>query len=482
MLRLSDGRLRMSGPTWVQYNADGSLDTTFSATATKWPDLASPMPVHGAFDPDGKLILAGTSEVIENGSGTSKEVVARIGRDDVALGNDGVLWVDGTAASDTITISPLGASARLVRNGVTTDFTKPITLIQLALGSGNDVGTITLDVPSVVSGGAGNDSITTAGGNDTIVDSAGNDTILTGGGDDRITDTSGTDSIVTGGGKDLVILCTVTNDPDPEIPSTVASVTAATVSTGDGNDTVIAGGNVTADLGDGNDTFSTPGRRGVADNDRFTVNGGNGNDTVSGSPNADLILGGAGDDLLYGLAGNDTIYGNDGNDWIDGGTGDDSVYGNANSDTIYGGDGDDRVAGNGGNDHLCGGALNGDDSGPDGNDRIYGGAGNDALSGDYYHKLRDWEAPRYPAGMTIRSAAQPGNDWLDGGTGNDTLMGGAGDDVLIGGGGNDYLDAGDGNDRLYAIDNAPDTLLGGAGTNRGQFDDILDTVTDVIPM
>jgi uncharacterized delta-60 repeat protein len=469
-LLLADGKIRVAGPTWVQYNADGTPDPVGTKT-TQFPAAVTVDP-EAAFDPNGKVIISGRTV-----NGYS---IVRFGRDDVALGNDGTLWVDGTVGDDTISISPLNASARLVRNGVTTDFTKTVKSVQLDLQSGNDVGTISLDVAAVVFGGAGNDSITTAGGNDTISDSSGNDTIITGDGNDSVTDTNGRDSIVTGAGDDHVILGVVTKDLDPEIPPVIASVTAATVNTGAGDDTVVGGGRIQVSLGDGDDTLAPPAGVGTRALDQFNVDGGDGNDQITGSPNADSILGGAGNDVIYGQAGNDTIYGNDGKDWVDGGDGNDSLYGNANPDTIYGGYGDDRVAGNGGNDHLTGGALGGDD-GPDGNDRLYGGNGSDALSGDYYHKVRPWELSRW-GGLTIRSSSQPGNDWLDGGAGNDTIMAIGGNDTLICGGGKDYLDGGSGNDIFYARDGAADTLVGGAGTNRGTFDDLLDSVTEISPI
>ena len=179
MLGLSDGRIRVAGPTWVQYNADGTRDSTFGTKKTQFPDQTSPTSGEpGAFGPDGKLIVA--ARYLNTGGNSTQFAVARFGRDNVALGSDGVLWVDGSSGNDTITISPLNGSARLVRNGVTTDFTKSVTLIQLALGSGGDLGTVSLNVPVRGEGGSGNDSITTAGGNDTISDSGGDDTILTG--------------------------------------------------------------------------------------------------------------------------------------------------------------------------------------------------------------------------------------------------------------------------------------------------------------
>ena len=62
------------------------------------------------------------------------------------------------------------------------------------------------------------------------------------------------------------------------------------------------------------------------------------------------------------------------------------------------------------------------------------------------------------------TAAESGDDFLDGRAGNDTLIGGAGQDTLNGGAGNDRLLGGDGDDWLEG-DDGNDTLVGGAGND-----------------
>jgi Ca2+-binding RTX toxin-like protein len=455
MLLLSDGRIRVAGSTWVQYHADGTPDSTFGAKRTRFPSqtnrTGSDKP--GAFDPDGKLVLAARYRD-SGGDGDLQFAVIRIGRDDVVLGNDGTLWVDGTGGDDTITISPLNGSARLVRNGVTTDFDRPVTSIQLDLSSGNDVGSVSLDVPVSVQGGSGNDSITTAGGNDTILDSSGDDTIITGDGDDSVTDMNGSNSITTGAGNDLVVLCVATGEFG--IPPVVTSVIAATVATGDGDDTVVAGGDVVASLGDGNDTF-----RPFATNldarpgDRFNVDGGNGHDHLSGSPNSDSIMGGAG---------NDTIQGFHGDDAIDSGDGDDHVEASFGHDTIHGGSGADRIHAGYGNNLVFAG---------DGDDYIQSGTGNDTIWGEIGYD-------------TIKAGL--GDDYLNGGAGKDRLFGQQGNDVIYagrnndcidGGPGRDLLKGGDGNDKLWDRDGEIDSLFGNIGDDVARVDDLLDILLDV---
>lgn len=90
---------------------------------------------------------------------------------------------------------------------------------------------------------------------------------------------------------------------------------------------------------------------------------------------------------------------------IDGAGGDDTISTGSVDDTIIGGEGNDSISGNGGNDSLLGG--NGLDTlnGGTGNDTLDGGAGVDDLNGD-------------GGDDSIRTAA---GDVANGGTGNDTI-------------------------------------------------------------
>ncbi len=67
-----------------------------------------------------------------------------------------------------------------------------------------------------------------------------------------------------------------------------------------------------------------------------------------------------------------------------------------------------------------------------------------------------------------------GNDTLIGLGGNDALIGNAGDDSLLGGSGDDYLEGGDGNDTLHGAAGA-DILAGGPGT-----DSAIDPASDLL--
>jgi Ca2+-binding RTX toxin-like protein len=118
----------------------------------------------------------------------------------------------------------------------------------------------------------------------------------------------------------------------------IADVSKIDVSSGDGNDAIIA--STTLTLG-------------------FYANGGNGNDAMIGGSGPDTFVGAAGKDELYGGLGNDRLngaggndkvigefgadrcYGGDGNDYLDGGSSGDRIYLGAGMDTAFGASGDD---------------------------------------------------------------------------------------------------------------------------------------------
>lgn len=80
------------------------------------------------------------------------------------------------------------------------------------------------------------------------------------------------------------------------------------------------------------------------------------------------ILGGKGDDFLLGGQWGDKLTGGKGDDILGGGDGDDSLFGKAGADLLFGGAGDNRMLGGNGRDILVNG---------DGTDVMFGGRGND---------------------------------------------------------------------------------------------------------
>jgi uncharacterized delta-60 repeat protein len=102
---------------------------------------------------------------------------------------------------------------------------------------------------------------------------------------------------------------------------------------------------------------------------------GGGNDRVNGGAGNDHLDGGAGNDNLSGAAGKDSLTGDSGNDRMDGGGGNDSLTGGAGKDSLTGDAGNDHLDGGGGNDSLNGGGGDDRLSGGAGRDHLSGGSG-----------------------------------------------------------------------------------------------------------
>ncbi|MET9536264.1 calcium-binding protein [Streptomyces sp. NPDC006553] len=98
--------------------------------------------------------------------------------------------------------------------------------------------------------------------------------------------------------------------------------------------------------------------------------------TVIGTSAAETINGGFGNEVICGLGGNDTIRASYGNDTVHGGFGNDNIDGGYGDDTLNGGPGNDTLTGTYGNDRLT------TTDGVSGNDTANGGAGTDTCTTD----------------------------------------------------------------------------------------------------
>jgi len=260
-------------------------------------------------------------------------------------------------------------------SGVTAaDFTALVSLV-VDGGNGDDTITGSVDFPTEIFGGDGDDLIVGGNAADVIDGGDGNDMISGGDGNDVIDAGDGDDAVNGGLGDDVI-------------------------SAGDGQDTVHGD--------DGDDTIS----------------GGDGTDSLLGEDGDDEIHGDHGNDLLFGGNGGDRMFGGADNDHMEGEAGDDNIFGGGGDDTLSGGDGQDRVEGKTGNDLIDGGTgddtLRGDHDndtifGQDGNDFIFGGGGDDTVDGNL------------------------GDDTILGNSGDDTLCGGLGFDSIEGGNGDDLI-------------------------------------------
>ncbi len=234
---------------------------------------------------------------------------------------------------------------------------------------------------NTINGGAGNDSITALGYDDTdtwyarlwnklagnsnqsntIEGGLGNDTIITGDGDDSITDKGGSNTVISNGGNDSIELTGSTR------------WSTNNVHAGDGNDSVKTGeGNDTIYGGDGKDVIESTGGEN-------NLHGGDGNDIIYGGESRDYIEGGHGNDIIYGRGAGDVIYSGKGDDIVYGGEGDDFINAGKGDDIVYGGDGNDTMFGLEGNDKLYGGDGNDVIASGKGKDLVYGGDGADTI-------------------------------------------------------------------------------------------------------
>lgn len=164
----------------------------------------------------------------------------------------------------------------------------------------------------------------------------------------------------------------------------------------------------------------------AADGAVEVIDAGGGADTLilGGAPS--YAFGGEGDDQIaattgvsaqFGGAGNDVLSGGSADTFMDGGIGDDTLLGGSGDDVLFGGSHDDTGATLSDDDLIDGGA---------GDDRIAGGYGADMLSGgdgddliDHHGRVEQtvvWE--RNAFAWHIDNAA----DTLDGGAGSDTLV------------------------------------------------------------
>jgi Ca2+-binding RTX toxin-like protein len=348
----------------------------------------------------------------------------------VNVGGNGLLTVNvnnvSFAVSDSL-VSRITIDAKCGNDlvGVTPSVDHPTSV---TLGHGNDVAYV-LGGPARVSGDAGHDLIVTGQHADRIGGGTGNDILLGGGGNDEVHGGSGVDGIAGGDGDDIIRGgdgADIVLGDGPNfwpVPAPVDGMSAAgyLVRLGD-----LGAGHDNIEGGDGDDQI-------YSGHGNDLVFGGRGDDAIDSADGHDIVVGGAGDDSLNTGHGNDWVFGdgsnalpavlplpenlipyvlrfstvNDGNDEIDAGAG---------HDIVLAGQGYDRISGGRGNDYLLGGR---------GGDWIEAGAGRDFVHGG------------------------EGADVLFGGTENDNILGGLGDDYLIGGSGDDRLSGGHGDDWIF---------------------------------
>lgn len=407
-----------------------------------------------SFSDDGIVHVAGTPEADEIGAFVQGErFVVTLNNDVKMFPNADVtgLHVQALAGDDVIKVDASVQQPTVLRGGRGND--------SIAGGSGNDyieagagndrvyAGATTNTGWNIVFGGAGNDILVGGRGRDAIVGGAGHDQIRSGGADDT----------VLGDGPNSLRQIPV---PQPNEP-TSADLTAE------------AHGRVDVLPVDPADPPADPFALHKYLSRVSSINRGN-----------DSIVAGSGHDLVFAGAGNDRVAGDGadvsptlasidaaprGNDYIEAGAGDDNVDAGYGNNAVFGGAGSDRLTAGAGDDIVIGG---------DGNDAIRTGRGADIALGDGPNTINQaiYPLPGSSVDVTLHalllrnSLLGEGRDVIDGGAGNDLLFGGAGNDLLFGREGDDLLHGGDGDDELHDDVNSGgggrDIFFGGCGADK----------------
>jgi len=316
--------------------------------------------------------LVATDIAVEGGSSGGGQTINGTSGNDSLVGGPGDDTINGLAGNDTL--RGLGGDD-VLDGGAGVD--------SMDGGLGNDT-YVTESIADEF--GNGNDSMTDAGGIDTIIVEGGGGTLRSGSGIENLT--------IRGYAAHPEAADATGNELDNVIRDEGPGATF--INGKGGNDTLIGS--------DGSQFFSFSGNDtpGVGDDDRYghdVVDGGGGIDrllfegngvavtvdfragTVSGgSPvpasvtfvNVEGAFGTTLDDVMIAGDSGNQLGGYDGNDTLTGGAGDDGLSGDSGFDHPPVNPGNDRISGGGGNDGI---------NGEEGDDWIDGGAGNDDLFG-----------------------------------------------------------------------------------------------------
>lgn len=296
---------------------------------------------------------------------------------------------------------------------------------------------MTLILPLLIDGTAGNDTLVGGSAGDALYGYAGNDSLSGGTGDDTLDGGAGTNRIDAGDGNDTIVI-------DPLASNTWSGSwfqPANGVDGGAGYDTMVFSGNAAdyhivqivggtlqiTDLTTGAQTQAI----GVehlqfADTDIFLQPPPAG--MLWGTALADALSGTSAAETLLGQAGDDTLSGGGGNDTLDGGSGADRLNGGAGADRIVQDGADVVLSGGTGSDTLAlTSAVSVDLSAAD---QTRG----DAASTTGFESV---DASLLRQGVALTGSA--GANTLLGGQGDDVIRGGKGADALAGAGGADHF-------------------------------------------
>lgn len=291
-------------------------------------------------------------------------------------------------------------------------------------------------------GGDGNDTLYGFGGNDSLMGGSGNDYLDGGSGSDVMIGGAGNDTYVAGASGDIV-LETVNGGFDTLRTSTAVGRDLRVGWAANLEGLVYTGTTVTSLYGNQKDNYVVS-----LSGTNETIYGYAGDDTLGGGAGIDSMIGGVGNDI-YLVDASDIVVENvgEGLDTFWGARTDISVspYADRIENLVYTGTTSALLKGNSMDNFIGGGAGNETINGFDGNDWLYGGAGVDSILGGN------------------------GNDWLNGGGRADQIVPESG-----------FEYESDFEPDFYSsyADGVADTLVGGAGDDRYQIDESLDTIVE----
>ncbi|OYW55642.1 MAG: hypothetical protein B7Z31_10815, partial [Rhodobacterales bacterium 12-65-15] len=291
----------------------------------------------------------------------------------VVLGDDGRLTLDSVALSLLLTYEPPSETATAEELEADAERRERITgLARLVEG--------------VVDDSSGNDSLTIDGGKLIAV---------MGGGDDEVSNSNAADVVYVLGDNGTITIET-TGDTTETVLQSEADATdgSDTITSGTGNDWIIAGGaGDSVDAGDGDDVVlgdfgsydgTTATSTQTTDDRGDTITAGLGNDIVIAGGDADSVDGGDGDNVILGDSGSfdgeeliSALQDGDGNDTVTSGTGNDWVILGQGDDEADLGAGDNRVLGDSGK--ITASLVTSTENANGGQDSITTGAGNDIV-------------------------------------------------------------------------------------------------------
>ena len=238
-----------------------------------------------------------------------------------------------------------------------TDYGAPTDPSTNSITFGTVVGTVRSDNVTAQNGGA---TISTLGGNDTLIGGAGSDLLDAGTGNDWIFASRGHDTVLGGQGSDTFVFAF---ERDQAIVQTIGIKTEVTTALGTTTLTDVEALKFTS----GTVTIAaaiTPILQGAVGYDRSDISTtmiaddlvnaatmiGTRNIGFMGNALANNVIGNAGNNQIHGEGGNDRLFGGLGQDFLDGGIGDDFLFGGSGNDTLTGGIGNDTLSGRAGAD------------------------------------------------------------------------------------------------------------------------------------